>query len=443
MGRALGRLLGNGWLVAFGGGYVGLRIWSFAGIAGHASAFPDTRDYIQAERLQPWTLDFWTWYKPWGTPLLWKLVPGRESTLVPIVQWTISVAAWLVLAAVVYWTLERREVRYAGFVAVLVFSLTPAIAVWDGALLSESFSLSLSALLVAAMFVALRKPTWGAVALLLVVSLWLAGTRTTNGYLTPFLLIPIAIVLGFRSRRVGVAMACGAVAIAGLSYARGNVREWEVPLGEIVAGRVLHDPAELHYFTSRGMPVYAGLDQDIYANRSPEERFEAAPSLKQFLPWFNSRARSVYAGYLVDNIGSTVADPVRHLGLMVSPSSSTRDIQALPLRIYAASGYRDALPGPVRLVAYVSSASLLLAWTVAAGFCMVGFALAGLWRRSWWVALIVVASTIPHALIVWTGDDLSLGRHGLLLAVFLRLGLIVLTVQLVDVFTVRSVGTAD
>ena len=361
MRQALGRLQANSWLLSIGAGYVGLRLWSFAGVAGHASSFPDTYDYIQAERLQPWTLDFWTWYKPWGTPLLWKLVPGRESTFVPIVQWTISVASWLVLAAVVYWTLERREVRYAGFVAVLVFSLTPAVAVWDGALLSESFSLSLSALLVAAMLVALRKPTWGAVALLLGVSLWLAGTRTTNGYLTPFLLVPIAIVVAVRNRRVAVALACGAIAIAGLAYARGNVREWEVPMGEIVAGRVLHDPTELHYFTSRGMPVYAGLDQDIYANRSPEERFESAPSLKPFLPWFNSRARSVYAGYLVDNLGSTIADPVRNLGLMAAPSSSTQDIQALPLHFYAASGYHDALPSPLRQIVYVSSGPLLLA----------------------------------------------------------------------------------
>jgi hypothetical protein len=428
------------WPVAIGIVYVALRIWSFAGVAGHSSTFPDTGGYLQTEHLSLTSLGFWTWYKPWGTPLLWKLVPGAESTTVPIAQWLLSVATWLIVAVTVYRTLERREVRIAGYTVVLAFSLVPAIAVWDGALLSESLALSLGALTVAAMLLVVRRPTWTTAAILLAVTVWLAGTRTTNGYLAPFLLVPVALVVAGRNRNVAILVAGGALAVAGLTYATANVRQWQVPLAEIVGLRVLHDPDELRYFAARGMPVYGGLEQDLLAARSPLDRFERAPSLQPFLPWFNSRARGTYTGYLLNNLGSTLGDPIRNLRGMVSPSSSTADLQALPVRFYAASGYRDGLPSPFRRLFYVSSAPLILAWTVAALVAAAGLGLSGLWRRTWWVSIVVIASTLPHAIIVWTGDDTSLGRHALLLAVYLRLGLILLTVQLVDAATVRRMA---
>src|SRR5689334_3865686 len=112
-------------LLALGSAYVGLRLFSFVDIAGHASSFPDTVDYRQTQGLSPFGLDFWTWYKPWGTPLLWKLLPGSTSTSAPIAQWLISVAAWLVLALAVYRTLENRAVKLLGFGIVLAFSLVP------------------------------------------------------------------------------------------------------------------------------------------------------------------------------------------------------------------------------------------------------------------------------------------------------------------------------
>ena len=130
------------WLVAGTGVYLGFRLWSFVGIAGHASSFTDSPEYENVERLSMFSLDFWTWYKPWGSALLWKVLPGSTSTSAPVGQEIVSVAAWLFLAFVVFRTLERRAVKYVGFSLVLAFSLVPAVAVWDGALL-ESLSVSL------------------------------------------------------------------------------------------------------------------------------------------------------------------------------------------------------------------------------------------------------------------------------------------------------------
>jgi hypothetical protein len=115
---------------------------------------------------------------------------------------------------------------------------------------------------------------------------------------------------------------------------------------------------------------------------------------------------------------------------MVSPSNSVTDLQGLPLAFYAPRGYRDPLPGFISRILYHPSAALLLAWAVAATVMAAG--LVRLRRWTWIVPVILLASTFPHAVIVWTGDDTSIGRHAVLLAVYLRLGLILFTLQLMD-----------
>jgi hypothetical protein len=410
--------------------YVALRVWSFVGVAGHASSFPDTFDYEQTAAKPLLSMDFWTWFKPWGTPLLWKLLPGSTSAVAPIAHWLISVAAWLVLAAAVHRTLEDPLVKRVGFALVLGFSLVPAIAVWDGALLSESLSFSLAALLVAAMLMLAHEPRWRWAIGVIAAASMLAGTRATNGYLVPFLLLPIAAVELRRVRHIALTLAAAAIVIAAVSYRTSNVRQWQVPLATVIAFRVMHEPGELRYFEQRGMPVTRTLEGDIYANRTPLDRFETAPSLQPFLPWFNGRARSVYRDYLLSHPSSAIADPIRDLPDMVSPSDSVTDVQGLPLSFFAAKGYRNALPGFLNRLLYPLDAALLLGWATAVALIAAG--LAPLRRRTWIVSLALLVSMLPHAVIVWAGDATSIGRHALLLAVFLRLGVLLFTLQLVD-----------
>ena len=275
---------------------------------------------------------------------------GSTSTSAPVGQEIVSVAAWLFLAFVVFRALERRAVKYVGFSLVLAFSLVPAIAVWDGALLSESLSVSLGALLVGTMLLFAQFPSWPRAAAVLVVAFLLAGTRSTNGYLTPFLLIPLAAAAAGRARWPAVAVAVCSLAIAGFTHASVNVRQWQVSLGEITAGRILHSPSETSYFTAHGMPYRPSLEQQLWnaEHRPPVtsyvERYETDPTLTWFFPWFNAHFRSVYAGYLLSHPGPALVDPIRDLPSLVSASSSTDDLQGLPLGIYEAQGYRDPLP---------------------------------------------------------------------------------------------------
>jgi hypothetical protein len=182
------------------------------------------------------------------------------------------------------------------------------------------------------------------------------------------------------------------------------------------------------------MPVRPSLAQDIWAHRSPEAEFEATPALAWFRPWFFANARTVYTDYLVSHPGESIGDPLRNLSWMVSPSSSTTDLQALPVGFYAARGYRPATPSFLNRVLYPSSAKHLLVWTVLALVFVAGFALMGWGRLVWTVPLVVLASTIPHAIIVWDGDDASTGRHALILAVLVRLGLFLISLYLLDAY---------
>jgi hypothetical protein len=338
----------------------------------------------------------------------------------------------LTLAVVVFRVLEHPPAKYAAFSLVLAFALVPAIGVWDGALLSESLSLSLAALFVAALLLYIRSPAWRWAAAVLALAFLLAGTRSTNGYLAPFLLLPVAAVALRRSQRTAIVVAAGSIAVAGIAYAFANVRQWQVPLAEIVAGRVLVKPSEQAYFAARGMPVRPTLGSDIWSHRVPLEAFESTPSLAFFMPWFEQKGRSVYADYLLSHPGDALADPISDIPSMISPSPSTRDLQGLPLGVYAATGYRESLPTPVARALYPSSAKLLLTAAILGLLVLAAAAMLGLGRIVWTVPVLLLATCVPHAVIVWDGDDTSIGRHALLLAVLFRLGLLLVLLSVAD-----------
>lgn len=414
------------------GAYLAIRVWSFADVFGHGASFVDTSEYVDTSRLPLFGLDFWTWYKPWGAPLFWKLLPGSVETD-STWQWLLSCVAWATLAVTVYRVLWHPVVKWVGFGVVLAFSLAPAVAVWDGALLSESVALSAGALLVSALLLLLEEPTRLRTAAVLLVAVLLAGTRASNGYVLLFALLPVAICLARRNRGSAGVLAAGAVGIALFTYATSNVRQWEVALAEIIAGRVLHEPAAETYFVDHGMPIRPTLEAQLWAHRLPPySDFETNSELAWFRPWFNQHARPTYRDYLISHPSKAIVTPVRKLPSMISPSTSKEDLQGLPLDVFEAKGYRAALPRILARLAYPASASLLLAWAAAAIVAAVGFAAMGARRWVWVVPLLGLISAPPHGVVLWDGSDTNIGRHALLLAVFFRLSLILMTLFLAD-----------
>jgi hypothetical protein len=364
--------------------------------------------------------------------LFWKLLPGSAEAA-STGQWLLSFVAWATLAVTVYRVLWHPVVKWIGFGAVLAFSLVPAVAVWDGALLSESVALSTGALLVSALLSILKEPTRLGTFAVLLTALLLAGTRASNGYVLLFVLLPVAICIVRRNKGAAGALAAGAVAIALLTYGTSNVRQWEVALAEIIAGRVLHEPAAKAYFVDHGMPTRPTLETQLWAHRLPPySDFETNSELAWFRPWFNRHARPTYRDYLISHPSEAIVTPVRKLPSMLSPSPSKEDLQGLPLDVFETEGYRAALPHVLERLLYPTSPSLLLAWAAAAIVAAVGFAAMGARRWVWVVPLLGLISAPAHAVVLWDGSDTSIGRHALLLAVLFRLSLILMTLFLAD-----------
>lgn len=398
------------------------------------SVYPDTVDYQRLSSLSLFDPLFWTYWKPWGLPLLYKVLPGPTTDSAPLAQWVISIASWLVLALTVAGCLERRAMRIMAFTVVLAFSLTPLVAQWDGVLLTESLSASLTALLVAALLGVVRSPRPHNAVLVLAVTFALSATRDTNAYLALFLVCPLGLWLAFRGRRwVGVAVAGGVALVFAYSVWSYNVNRWETPMQGVIAWRILPSPGALRYFEARGMPVRPGLQSALLVTRIPPSRFDEAPELAYFRPWFARHARSTYLGYLVSHPGATVGDPLRGLDQLVAPKRSL----PLGLDFFRPQGFQTVLPGPVEGVLYSQDGVVVVAWmclAAVAAFVLFDFGLA---TRLWLVPLLGLAATLPLSLVIWNGDQLGLDRHSLVIGLIARLSVLLLTLFMLDAFASR------
>src|SRR5262249_6904007 len=149
----MGRTVGSRWAtparplrtacgVAAAGVYVLTRLR--LATAGTPSVLPDSFDYARVEHLSLLDPRFYEALKPFGLPLLWKLVPGPDTVAgaqvtftgvgpVVVAQTLVSAAAWLLLAWSVASLCRSPRAKTAAASAVLVFSLSSAVTDWDGA----------------------------------------------------------------------------------------------------------------------------------------------------------------------------------------------------------------------------------------------------------------------------------------------------------------------
>lgn len=410
--------------------YVIVRLVAFAGQVGKPPpVYPDTYDYERIAQLPLWSFEFYSSWKPWLLPLLYKILPGSNQTVVPGVQWLISVVSWLVLALVVASFVENRVVKALSLAGVLAFSAVPLITQWDGALLSESVSLSSAALFVAAMLVFTRNPVRRTTILVLAASLAFAAIRDTNAFLLVMLAVPLGIVVALRlNRRAGIALVAGALTISTFAFASYNVRRWQIPLAAVIAQRVLTDPEHTAWFRDHGMPVGSDMRTVIFRSRVPPAKFDETPELAYFRPWFRSQGRRTYARFLITHPGYSIAEPVRNLPNMTAPIGPT----PLGVDFYRPPGYRNALPSFARTVLYPNDGWVIVGWMLVALVAVLALWRLRLARLFWLVPTLCLLSTVPHAILVWDGDWVELARHSVLVAILLRLSLLLLVFFVLD-----------
>ena len=414
--------------------YIGLRLAAF--LPGTTSELPDTGTYISGSRLPLLSRDFWAGHRAWTVPLFYKVLPDSTAWRSGG-QLAASILCWLVLAGVVAWCLRGPAVRFVGFGAVLLFSLSEWITQWDKIILSESPGISLTALALAAWLVAARlRNRWAVLAALAVSVAWVFA-RDSTAYL---LLGAVPFVIGWslvvHRVRAGVALSVALVAIFAASVIStsnptASKARWEQPMHNVIGKRVMVRPGELDWFRDRGMPypaalrryagTYLGVDYFGVGRLDRED-----PRFKPWIDWVYEHSRATLATYLLT-----------HPGYAVHPlfdSTARNDLfdGSNHIDYLRARGTARLLPDPVQDVVDPQPLWILLAWALVVAAAGVWLAIRGAARTIWLVPATALALQPVHAALVWHGDAAEIARHAVLVGVMTRVSLILLTLFLID-----------
>jgi hypothetical protein len=375
---------------------------------------------------------------PWVVPLLYKVLPDSDSARAAA-QLAVSIGCWLALAAVVAWCVRQKAFRLVAFCLVLLMSLSVWIRQWDSLLLSESVTISLTVLLMAAWLALVRtRNRWTFGAVVLTTLLW-TFAKDTNAYVG-LLVVPFVLVwaAGWRPRREPVLLAVAVLAIFvanawAMAGPKTPSERWAWPVRNVIGNRVLTDAGELRYFSHYGMPTPRyllaladrRLGRELHPNQVP---LGTDPRYDAFRRWVRDHGRQTLARYLATHPYRAVQPVVRDRHLIVD---------ANVVASYRPPGTKVLLPAPLAAIAYPPSVIALIVW-----FAVLVAAAAWLaWRRAaraiWLVPAAALLLQFPHALIVWNGDSTEVPRHALLVSVTTRLGLLLLSILVVDALLER------
>jgi hypothetical protein len=395
----------------------------------------DTGAYKALASLSLFDGDFYTGDKPFGTALLWKLL--REDHVRVVGQLLLSIASWLVLAATFARVVHRPWLRLGAFGLVLAFSLTAQVTLWDSLLLSESLTLSLFALAVAAWLEVARAPTWRMLGLALALLLALAVTRDSNAFLVAMTVPFLVAWLVVSRRRVLPALAVVAAAgiCAGGFAVASSAHRSELGLFHVIGVRLKNDSEAVRYFTERDTPGWPELvrarklsDVDRLYTRTP-----CVGDCATFRRWLREDGTSTYVSYMLSHPRYTVFKPLKNVHSWLASD--------LRYGGYITYG-RTALPDPLPAILWPAHATQLLFWLVLVGGAAILVAVRFGVRRAWAVPAVVTALALPHGMVVWLGEATpDIDRHGLLPSVQARLGLLLLGVLVADALLDRNRAT--
>jgi len=149
----------------------------------------------------------------WGVPLFYAIFPTDEARAVA--QWALGTVAWAALAWALWVCLRTLVVRVVAVAGVLVLALTPQVANWDFAILSESLSISLGVLVLALLLLWARTKSVWYLAGATTAAVWWTFTRTDARVFVVFLILGLAVVaLRRSSRRRQALVAAGVLVLA-------------------------------------------------------------------------------------------------------------------------------------------------------------------------------------------------------------------------------------
>jgi hypothetical protein len=404
--------------------------------------FPDSTDYLKPETFLGTKGGYVAGRLP-GVPAFFFLL-ARNHRAIVVAQAVIGAASWGLLAYVLSRKFASRPVGFAVGAAVLVFSVTSTVALWDGLLLSESLSISLLVLLIAVSIRLFeRADRFTMLTAIVLGGIWVYLRDPNASMLVPAAITVAALALArvVPRRALVVAVAWALLAVSSLALQSASTR-WELALYDIIGIRVLTDRQATEEFASAGMPVTPPVlaMTGLYAAQG----FETKPELSDLRAWTREHGRETYARYLLRNWDQTLLEPFRdescreRLARKIPCFNVVRDGGQGELDTYEARDWRAAFPEAIDdALGQRSSMAQYLAATI---FCLVAGAL-GLWRGrrrgNWgWSVWLALASAV-FLVLGWNAESQEVARHTLDVWVYVTLAVIIALGTLADEITLR------
>jgi hypothetical protein len=261
------------------------------------------------------SLSFWVSSRPWGYPLLLKIV-GYDLDRIAAAQLNIYILSHVFFAWAMFEVFGRRSLGLIASAAIYLYALSPYVSGWVALVMSESVSFSWTAIVLGTLALYLqdsqaptrryRSALWGGA--LVVSSVFLGSTRDN----WPYLLVLIAIALAVAGivpgspfarttarRRLhwGLVVVLLAAFVTQAASARTGNR-WKVGLTNVILQRVLPDDEVREEWRTRyGMPV----DPRILSLTGEYQHARGAAIERHagFQEWLVSRGLRSYATHLV------------------------------------------------------------------------------------------------------------------------------------------------
>ena len=369
-----------------------------------AQILPDSSDYL-GNAQAPLNFAFFVFPKPAGAALIDKLLGGDLARIVTL-QTVLSIVSWLALAAALTGLLRTPTLRLAAFPAVLLAGCCADVLAQTAVILTESLSISFFVLTLAALLILLQKPSLAAGLAFVLLAVFWGLIKESNG----LMLGATAVLLGLggllarrRAHLLAAALAlfCAFLLFQGFS----NLGDrWRFPLLNVIAQRVLTDPQKLDFFATQGMPVTPALlkltGQWGYSN---DHAFVNAAELRDFQEWLARSGKATFYRYLLAHPASTLSDPLRHLGQMLSPADN-------PLAPAAALLWLPLLLVSLQRLLQIPREALH------------------------WFCLAFLLLVYAQFFVAWNGDAMEIERHALSARMHLNLAICLSLLILTDIW---------
>lgn len=381
----------------------------------------------------------------WGAPLLYATLdsdPARAFT-----QWTIGTLAWATLATVLWHRLATTPARVLAGAGVLGLGVTPQVASWDLAILSESLSISLG-ILTLALLLWWSDPEirhrGAALAALTACALWWTFTRPEIRLMTAVVVLGVAWI-GWREYRRDRSRPAW----------RGAAAAVTVLAGAIVWVAVITPGADRTFagWSATGLPLSEEtLNYRLRLQVLPDPEIKAAYREHLAMPgcpaadriaagpsWAIVQFAGAYRGCPELAVwGRRNAGSSGYRFALTAPGPYLRYTwDALPASLGGAVLTRtgSALPAPVQRAAFPPQRLVLPAILGALAAACAAALITGAWTRC--RALVATAAVLAVASLVSVIAQLMyavgvFGRYGIQEAIGLRLSVLVLLAAALD-----------